>query len=368
MDLKEKKKLANTAMAKFLKAHDPKGERGIKVGFLSDNPEFGKVERLETGILPIDILSGGGLIKGQINQIYGSMNVGKSTTFLNIIAHQQKINPDFTCAYLNNEKTFDAAYAIHLGVDPDRFTVFEADTQEASADFCIAALEGGFDLLIVDTLQALAGSNEIKSDKSGNINSVESNTMALLPRLWSQFLRMYTSKSLGKMTLLLGSQVRMDLAAFKPTERSTGGNAIKHYNVLTMGMHRMGDGNWPTANYADVPPNSHVVKYQIDKIKSMGRYDGLTLNGYFVRGTFHNPVNTISIAKEVGLTDGRSVEIDGNIYKFRGINDMINNHPPEMINILNSKLMEAYDKLVAQNAYADKIGSSIEEEEEINNE
>ena len=260
-DLDKKKKNIMSKINKFLETNKIADKRGVKIGFLSDDKDIGVIERLPTGILGFDILTGGGLVKGKINQIYGPEGCTKTTLTLKAIANCQKIDPMFIAAYLNNEKTFDRDWAAYNGVDPQRLLVADVTTGEESADLCnhLSSEENEVDFAAFDTIQALSTKTELgKSDKKKR--SVGDKTMADIPRMYSQFLRMYTSQSAGTLTLLLASQVRMDLGSFIPTATATGGNAIKHYNILTVEMRKGGKTHWPST---EIPPKSFTVCLKI---------------------------------------------------------------------------------------------------------
>lgn len=359
-----KKSAVKNRVKKFLKGYtDKEGniKHGMRIGFMSEDETIGKIDRLPTGIIGFDVLTGGGWAKGKINQLWGPAGCGKSTTMLKSIAYSQKTEDDFLGTYLNNEKTLDREYAEYLGVNINELIVGEFTTTEESADFVnlLADPETGVDFVAFDTIQALAPDGELQTS-AGKEKSVADNTMALLPRAWSQFLRMYTSKNLN-MTLVLGSQVRMDLAGFMPSAKETGGNAIKHYNLLTVQMTKlsMNSTNWPYAvTNMNAPPNSFPVKLRIKKAKMKNRYIGNELMIYFYKGELEHKFNVLAIAKDLGLHDGKAVNYtvptgaevgeteEEKEFKAKGFMDMYNRIPDEAINYLEKQLMDTYTKKI----------------------
>lgn len=372
MALSDKKKSAvKSKIGKFIKKFTDKDgtvKPGINIGFMSEDVNIGKIERIPTGIIGFDVLTNGGWAKGKINQLWGAAGCGKSTTMLRSIAYGQKNEEDFLAAYLNNEKTLDRDYAEYLGVDHNELIVAETTTTEESADLVnlLADPETGVDFVAFDTIQALAPEGELQTS-AGKEKSVADNTMALLPRAWSQFLRMYTSKNLG-MTLVLGSQVRMDLGSFMPSAKETGGNAIRHYNFLTVQMTKlsMNATNWPySVTNTSCPPNSFPVKLRIKKAKMKNRYIGNELTIYFYRGEIEHKFNVLAIGKDLGIHDGKSLKyfvtektppeegaVDGGTkevekeFKAKGFMDMYNRIPDEALQYLESQLMDAYTNKV----------------------
>lgn len=383
MSLSEEKKKAvqkkiKAFMKKFEDKKSGKVKSGIRIGFMSEDENIGKIEKIPTGIIGFDILTGGGWVKGKINQLYGAPGCGKSTLMLASTGHCQKNIDDFLAAYLNNEHTLDREYAEYLGVNIDELLVAEMTTTEESADFInmLADPEVGVDLAAFDTIQALAPQGELETSQ-GKEKSVADNTMALLPRAWSQFLRMYTSKNLN-MTLLIGSQVRMDLGGFMPSLKETGGNAIKHYNILTVQMTELSTNstNWPWAvTNTTAPPASFPVRLRIKKAKMRGRYKNNEITIYFYRGKLDHRFNVLAIAKDLGLWDGKSliyyVKAKNDVpqieladieqeFKAKGFQDAYKRAPDEAVDWLESQLMSAYSKKVMLEE--EEIGESKTEE------
>jgi RecA/RadA recombinase len=348
---KEKKNKINKLKSQFIKDNKI-NEDEIKMGFLNEDPKIGVIERLPTGIISFDVVTNGGFAKGKINQIFGGESAGKSTMFQVAMGHWQKIIDDFFTAYLPSEKSFDREWAIQNGCDPEMLWIFEALNAEMNLDFCMKCADpsSGVDCLIIDTLQALSSVKEVYKKSNGKITkkekSVEDDSMALIPRLYSQFLRMYTSRSVDKLTLILASQVRTDLSPMaNGAKRATGGNAIGHYNVLSVKMTRTGKSDWPTS---DLPPNSYPGKFVVDKSKVKGRYKGNELPFYFYKGSFDHNFNVVALAKHLDIFDGKKYTMnDGTEIKAMGFNDFFNNKATqEVIDEMESKLMPTYTKLV----------------------
>lgn len=372
----ERKKAISALLKKFNKDHDIDAD--AKIGFMSDNDKIGLIEHLETGLIGLDTITNGGIIKNKVNIIWGGENSGKSTMMLDIIAHQQRLDDTFVAALCDNEKVFDREYALSKGIDPERLIVgADFKTAEQAYDFCNdVAAAGLVNMLIVDTIQALASQGEMVT-KKGKIKSTADDTMALIPRLLSQFLRMYTSQSSGNVTLVLLSQVRLDLGSFMPSAKKTGGKAIDHYNVLNLKLasskaHSGSDASgtkwpWTVGTEKDSPPKSFTLKMKIDKAKMKGRYDGNVLTMHFHRGKFDEKLNVLSIAKQLEMHDGKILlykiqastlddalggDENGVIeqeFKAKGFKDMYHRVPAEAISWLKAQLIEKYTEKVLLN-------------------
>lgn len=182
---------------------------------------------------------------------------------------------------------------------------------------------------------------------------------------------MYTAKTADLLTLILTSQVRTDLNPMAHgANRETGGNALKHYNMLNIKASRLGDSAWKCG---DIPPNSYVVKLQITKSKVKDRYRGNEIQIYFYKGSFDHKFNVVAIAKDLGLHDGKTIKyIDAagveQELKAKGFNDMWNNRiNDEAISYLESKLTSSYTEQV-MNYIPTVIGALTDDEEEIGEE
>jgi RecA/RadA recombinase len=189
IDSKEKKDI-NSFIEKFKKGRGLLDSSRVKIGFMSDDETIGKIDHLPTGIIGIDTLTDGGIIKGKINQISGAAGCGKSTMILRTIGNIQQRDETFLANYQNSEQTLDRDYAIFNGIDPARFLVGEFATNEQVADFCnyITDPESHISLSAFDTIQALSCEGELykgkkddaeASDDGRKEKSVSDNTMAL---------------------------------------------------------------------------------------------------------------------------------------------------------------------------------------------
>jgi len=347
---KEKKKQILEKIEKFKGQFDL--DESTKISFMDEDITIGQIDRLKSGVVPFDILTGGGWAKGRINEVYGPAGVGKTTLMLNTIGHNQKIS-DFLATYLNNERTLDRARAEDLGVKLSELVVGEFKTNEQAADFCnsITDEDSGVDCAAFDTIQALSSEGElVKKDKD---KSVSDNTMALLPRVWSQFLRMYTSKSIGKMTLILGSQVRMNLGSFIVKEMPTGGNAIKHYNMLNVELSKAGAKYWPET---EIPFKSFPVRMKIIKSKLFNRYEGNEIIGYFYKGSFDRKFNIIAMGKDYDVHNNKSYSYipkkkDKDESKkvtetFKGLSDMYERITEEALIAMERDICIEYEKTI----------------------
>lgn len=180
MNSSDKKKAAQKLINSFLKEHKLTDKPNVKIGFYSDDTSLGVIDRQPTGIIPFDIVTNGGFVKGHVNMVVGEESIGKTCLMINSMAYAQKYLQPHLDAYLNNEKSFDRVWAKKNGItDETPIIIAEFETTEESADFCLKCTEpdSGVDRLFIDTLQALAPEGELRKGTSDK--SVADNTMGL---------------------------------------------------------------------------------------------------------------------------------------------------------------------------------------------
>src|SRR6266567_8570860 len=76
-----------------------------------------EMERVPTGIFPLDLALGGGIPRAMVTEIYGAEGSGKSNIALKTVASHQKVFPEPKNVYVDVEHGFDPARAKRLGVD-----------------------------------------------------------------------------------------------------------------------------------------------------------------------------------------------------------------------------------------------------------
>lgn len=379
LSVKDKRKKVKSATATFIKKHKLETNPNVKIGIMSEDDNIGKIKQFKTGNLAIDILTGG-FFQGMVNVIYGGQSVGKSTIMRDMVKYTQEQYDAFSL-YMNQEKTMDRTYWENSGVKMDQLIVAEFETVEQSLDMCNKCATGEIpvDLLMIDTLQALSPDSEIHKGK--DTKSVEANTIAQIPRLYSQFLRMYTSLNTG-LSMVLVSQVRTANigGGGMPFDGMTGGNAISHYcNLIVKCTKSESLTQWPYA-ITSFPPHSYVVTFKIDKIKGANRYKGLKIKGYFYKGKFDRRFNIIAIGKDLEVHDGKSFSYPNPdkpdemlTYTSRGLNEMINGVKPipdaavdYMETLLEPKFLQLansdMDELIEEDIQLDEIDLAILED------
>ena len=107
--------------------------------------------RLSTGFKDLDTVLGGGILPGSVALLAGQPGIGKSTLLMQICA---TIASDRKVLYISGEESAGQVKlrAIRLGADSDNLK-FASST--SANDIAKTIEEGGFDLVIVDSIQTL---------------------------------------------------------------------------------------------------------------------------------------------------------------------------------------------------------------------
>jgi protein RecA len=213
-------------------------------------------EQLPTGIKELDELIGDGLTIGNFTIVYGSAGTGKSTLALQTLAQAQKEGK--RVCYIDLEHSLEIPRAVSLGVNFDEVLVINgAETAEEAMDaMIILAKEKAVDFIVVDSIQAMSPKGE-QETKKGKVKSVSDDTMALLARKLSEFLkRVATPISNAQISVLLIGQVRTKgLGSFFIRDGLSGGNALEHWAYQILHTRR--------GQKADSPQESHI-EYFLD--------------------------------------------------------------------------------------------------------
>ena len=200
---------------------------------LGENP-ISAVEKIPTGIIPLDIALGvGGIPKGRIIEIYGPEASGKTTIALSLISQVQKAGDN--AAFIDAEHAMDPTWAQKLGVNLDQLLISQPDTGEQALEITETLVRsGGVELIVIDSVAALVPRAEIEGDMGDS-------QMGLQARLMSQALRKLTAVvSKSRTTILFTNQLRLKIGImFGNPETTSGGMALKFYASVRMDVRKI---------------------------------------------------------------------------------------------------------------------------------
>lgn len=199
---------------------------------LGQNPAM-QIDAISTGSLTLDMALGiAGLPRGRITEIYGPESSGKTTLALHCIAEAQKAGG--TAAFIDVEHALDPVYASALGVDIDSLLVSQPDTGEDALEITEALVRSGaIDIIVVDSVAALAPKAEIEGEMGSTHVGVQA-------RLMSQALRKLTG-SISKLNCvaIFINQLREKVGVvYGSPEVTPGGRALKFYSTVRIDVRK----------------------------------------------------------------------------------------------------------------------------------
>jgi len=173
----------------------------------------------------LNYITFGGLPEGKIIEYSGEEHGGKTTSAMDSLANFQVKHPDREALWVDCEHTFDYVWANKIGVDVDRVTMLDPESQSAEELFqiildSIATGEVGF--VVIDSLGVMVSQQALDKDMTEK-------TYAGISKALTDF----CGKVVGlcnkyKCTLIGINQERDDFASMFGGKKTTGGRAWKH--------------------------------------------------------------------------------------------------------------------------------------------
>jgi recombination protein RecA len=289
-------------------------ELGTNVMLGSD--EYFTIERIPSGSLVVDRITGGGFALGRHYECYGDENSGKSYIVYKTMAlSQQRGN---LCAIVDPEHSFDNERFDFLGGDPGELLAFHPHTAEDAVAVMMLlgkhAKERQIEVVSIDSVSSLIPGEEFRNDPR------EEDRMAAQARMMSRALRRLTAVN-EKMLFLWTNQERENVGIrFGNPKTTSGGRALRFYatgrvefrrGTKVMGKRKRARGEKLVE--AEVPVGRWTqVRVEKDKSTIPGR------EGAFI---FDFEMKTIDPASEIiglGLEDGL-IERSGNVFRYADI-------------------------------------------------
>lgn len=130
-------------------------------GFDLKQPDL---ERIPSGLFPLDLALGGGIPRGKMTLIYGPESSGKSNLVFSLIREHQRLFPDLRCVFFDVEHAFQRDWAERLGVDCEKLLVIRPNYVEQVVDMVeglLLAEDCG--MVAIDSLAMMQTMNEMDS-------------------------------------------------------------------------------------------------------------------------------------------------------------------------------------------------------------
>ncbi|UVF61500.1 RecA-like DNA recombinase [Gordonia phage DalanDe] len=186
-----------------------------------------------TGILPFDILWGGGIPRGRFIEIYGDYSTLKSYVGIMSIASYQRAG--MTAAVIDTEHSFDDQWARSCGVNTDDLIIQRPATGELAMDTLEALIRGGVDLVVFDSVAAMTP----QAEQTKRLHN-ESIQPARIAMLMSAALRRLTTANTDTSVIWI-NQMRVNIGiTFGSNEALPGGKALPYYSSYRTHCRKVG--------------------------------------------------------------------------------------------------------------------------------
>lgn len=207
---------------------------------------YKKVEAVSTGVMTLDKITGGGMIKGRILEISGPESSGKTTLMLASIAAAQAADKKAHVAFIDVEHALDISWAILNGVDVDRLLISQPNSGEQVFGIIDMLLEEpDIALIVIDSVPAIQPQESIDKIEEGESD----NTIGAQARLMSKGLRALNNKLSTTKTdasIIFINQIRQKIGlsfGFGNNETTPGGLALKFYASVRMDIRKASTGD-----------------------------------------------------------------------------------------------------------------------------
>jgi len=215
-DKKEKKEVASTISAATLQICKDYGKDAI---MMASNTSL-EIIKFPTGIIGLDVLTGGGLPQARWSMLWGNKSAGKTSLCYHIIAKMQEAGKK--CLLIDAEHGFDADYALSFGIDLDTLMVNRPNTLEEAITI-VKTYAPLLDCIVLDSIVSVTTEQEAAKE-------MNQETMAVIPKKLAQFFRI-TNPIVGKSkaVVILINQTRTHLGGYVSYEDFPGGHALRHF-------------------------------------------------------------------------------------------------------------------------------------------
>lgn len=233
--------------------------------------------RLPTGILALDIATGGGFPMGKVSIVFGPESSGKTNIVLKAIACGQKLHPDKMAVFIDIENAYDPTWAAQLGVDIDRVIHVQPESAEQAVDLTEAFLYAS-DVFVVaiDSLAALVTQNEINSSAEKAVVGGSSLSVGKLMRKAVRAQAKAEADTGFAPAMLCVNQIRHKIGVmFGDPETTPGGHAPRF--AASMIVRVYGKNVMDKAVHATIPAvkNTSVIlrKWKVPIVATTCEYD-----------------------------------------------------------------------------------------------
>lgn len=193
---------------------------------------------LPTSSVEFNLITGGGIPRGRITEIFGMQSSGKTSIMEETIGEDMQRDPDAYWLWGETEEPFDIAYAekVH-GIDPNRLILIEQT--EAGGENMIDLMEpylrsGAIKGFVINSVAGLAPKKELEGDMADANIALQARMMSKLMRKWAAII------SKRDLYAVFINQLRTNVGAmFGDPNVTTGGRALQYWSSLRVGLNKL---------------------------------------------------------------------------------------------------------------------------------
>ena len=196
-----------------------------------------KVERIGTGLFPLDLATGGCFPRSRLSIVYGPESSGKTTLCYKAMAYTQHVLKQ-DAVFIDIEHTFDAYWAAQCGVDVDAITILRPQTAEVAVDLVDATIRAKtVGIVVLDSIGSMITDNEIDSDSGKMIVGGSATIVSKMVRKVTQAFTEEAKRD-HHPALVCVNQIRYKIGVmFGDPETMPGGNLVKFASSLTIRLY-----------------------------------------------------------------------------------------------------------------------------------
>jgi RecA/RadA recombinase len=233
-------------------------------------------DQIETGILALDVVSGGGVVPGDCIEVSSESGTGKSTLLLDIA--KRFVMKGLRVAYLDIENGVKKKLLTSMGLfdvagpDPEKNQLLLLQpTTYKEIGAVLDQIIGGdskyeYDVVILDSLSAVG--IEDTTIAEGGMDAI-----GVVARQEKCFFRQYKPiirKNNAIMFVVKHASVKMEqgFGFFKASTQASGGHASKHYpdmRIWLSGSRKLKRKEYTFGGVEEEVPYGHVAKIRTDK-------------------------------------------------------------------------------------------------------
>jgi recombination protein RecA len=198
------------------------------------DPKTWKYDCIPTGSLELDWALGcGGYIRGRVTELWGLEQIGKSLLCLLAVASAQRVDRTRMVAWFDIENSFDAPWAVSLGVDMTRLDLIQPQDAEEVSDLVKELAETEqYSMIVLDSVGAMIGRKEREKD-------AEEVAVAIVAKIMTRMLNNALSLLRDTNTaLLIINQVRANISGYGAETKASGGHSLRHNTTHRLHVKR----------------------------------------------------------------------------------------------------------------------------------